>query len=129
MHKVIRVLLQNMVYEEGDVIRLMGDEDDADVEDRAKDMKPQFTKIKGARLDTSKPGEQAANGQQQQQQQPEEDKDNLSEGEIEDSEFGDDPDGEWTLHKCSAAALDVFSNVYHDQIFTIKGYSSSRAVA
>lgn len=118
MHKVIPVLLQNMVYEEDDIIRLMGDEDDADVEDRAEDLKPQFAKSKGARLETSKTGEQAVNGQQQ-QQQPEEDEDDLSEGEIEDSEFGDDPEGEWTLRKCSAAALDVFSNVYHDQIFTI----------
>ncbi|KAJ5167316.1 uncharacterized protein N7482_006097 [Penicillium canariense] len=118
MHKVIPVLLQNMVYEEDDVIRLMGDEDDADAEDRAEDLKPKFAKSKGARLDTSKLGEQTANGQPQQSQQ-EDDEDDLSEGEIEDSEFGDDPEGEWTLRKCSAAALDVFSNVYHDQIFTI----------
>lgn len=118
MHKVIPVLLQNMVYEEDDVLRLMRDEDDADVEDRAEDLKPQFAKSKGARLETSKTGEQAVNSKQQ-QQQPEDDEDDLSEGEIEDSEFGDDPEGEWTLRKCSAAALDVFSNVYHDQIFTI----------
>ncbi|KAF7712493.1 Armadillo-type fold domain-containing protein [Penicillium ucsense] len=117
MHKVIPVLLQSMVYEEDDVIRLMRDEDDADQEDRAEDLKPQFAKSKGARLDTSKAGEQGTNGQQQ--QQAEEDDDELSEGEIEDSEFGDDPEGDWTLRKCSAAALDIFSNLYHDQIFTI----------
>lgn len=120
MHKVIPVLLQNMVYEEEDVLRLMQDEDDADTEDRAEDMKPQFAKSKAGRLDMSKSGDQA-NGQQQQQQQLQdgEDEDELSEGEIEDSEFGDDPEDEWTLRKCSAAALDVFSNVYHDPIFEI----------
>lgn len=116
MPKIIPVLLQNMVYEEDDVIRLMGDEDDAEAEDRAEDLKPQFAKSKAARLDTSKQGDQA-NGAQQQPQEEEEDE--LSEGEIdEDSEFGD-PEDEWTLRKCSAAALDVFSNVYHNPIFEI----------
>lgn len=119
MPKVIPVLLQNMVYEEDDVIRLMADEDDADQEDRAEDLKPQFAKSKGARLDSSKPGDQANGAAQQQPQSQPEDEDDLSEGEIEDSEFGDDPEGDWTLRKCSAAALDVFSSVYHDLIFGI----------
>lgn len=116
MPKVIPVLLQNMVYEEDDVIRLMGDEDDADTEDRAEDLKPQFAKSKAGRLDMSKQGD--ANGSQQQPSQEEEEGE-LSEGEIEDSEYGDDPEDEWSLRKCSAAALDVFSNVYHDPIFEI----------
>ncbi|KAJ5682816.1 hypothetical protein N7462_005981 [Penicillium macrosclerotiorum] len=120
MSKIIPVLLRNMIYDEDDVIRLMGEVDDADAEDRAEDLKPQFAKTKGARLDLSKPGDQAANGQKQQQQaEQEEGEDDLSEGEIEDSEFGDDPEGEWTLRKCSAAALDVFSSVYHDPIFEV----------
>ncbi|KAJ5226296.1 hypothetical protein N7468_007521 [Penicillium chermesinum] len=119
MPKVIPVLLQNMIYEEDDVIRLMAEEDDADTEDRAEDLKPQFAKSKAARLDTSKQGEQANGGAQQQQSNGEEDEDDLSEGEIEDSEFGDDPEGDWTLRKCSAAALDVFSSIYHDLIFGI----------
>lgn len=116
MSKIVPVLLRNMIYEEDDVIRLMGDEDDAETEDRAEDLKPQFAKSKAARLDTSKQGDQANGGQQPQVQ--EDDEDELSEGEIEDSEFGD-PEDEWTLRKCSAAALDVFSNVYHNPIFEI----------
>ncbi|KAJ5091286.1 armadillo-type protein [Penicillium alfredii] len=115
MPKIVPVLLQNMIYEEDDVIRLMGDEDDAETEDRAEDLKPQFAKSKGDRLNPTKPADQP-NGNPPQQ---EEDEDDLSEGEIEDSEFGDDPEGEWTLRKCSAAALDVFSNVYHEPIFEI----------
>ena len=118
MSKVIPVLLQSMVYEEDDVIRLMAEEDDAEAEDRAEDLKPKFAKAQGARGE-KKQGDQANGAQQQQQQQPqEEDEDDLSEGEIEDSEFGD-PEDEWTLRKCSAAALDVFSNVYHNPIFEI----------
>ncbi|KAJ5642117.1 hypothetical protein N7490_006117 [Penicillium lividum] len=118
MPKVIPVLLQNMIYEEDDVIRLMGDDDDdADTEDRAEDLKPQFARTKAGRIDMSKQTDGANDASIQQPQ--EEDEDELSEGEIEDSEYGDDPEDEWSLRKCSAAALDVFSNVYHDPIFEI----------
>lgn len=114
MPKIVPVLLQSMIYDEDDAIRLTGDEDDADLEDREEDLRPQFAKSKGARLDTGKPPQ--ANGSAPPE---EENDDDLSEGEIEDSEFGDDPEDEWTLRKCSAAALDVFSNVYHQPIFEI----------
>ncbi|KAJ5997852.1 hypothetical protein N7522_009512 [Penicillium canescens] len=116
MPKIIPVLLQNMIYEEDEVIRLMAEQDDADTEDRAEDLKPQFAKSKADRLNMNKQGDQA---NAQEEQQIEEDDDELSEGEIEDSEFGDDPSGNWTLRKCSAAALDVFSNVYHRPVFEI----------
>src|SRR5699024_5930225 len=112
MPKIVPVLLRSMIYDEDDAIRLTGDDDDADLEDREEDVKPQFAKSKGARLDTSKPPQANGNAPPD-----EDDDDDLSEGEIEDSEFGDDPEDEWTLRKCSAAALDVFSNVYHDPIF------------
>ena len=117
MPKVVPVLLQCMVYDEDDVIRLAGEEEDADVEDRPENLKPHFAKSKGARLDSSKQGTAPTNGDSGTTDS--EDDDDLSEGEIEESEFGDDPEGEWTLRKCSAAALDVFSNVYHDPIFDI----------
>ncbi|KAJ5089277.1 hypothetical protein N7532_007961 [Penicillium argentinense] len=115
MPKIIPVLLHNMVYEEDDVIRLMADQDDAETEDRAEDLKPQFAKTKADKMNAPKQSDGANDSAPQQ----EEDEDDLSEGEIEDSEFGDDPEDEWTLRKCSAAALDVFSNVYHDPIFEI----------
>lgn len=115
MPKIVPVLLQSMVYDEDDVVRLMGDAEDADVEDRAEEIKPQFAKSKGSRLDPSKPEGQQANGKAEE----DDDDDDLSDGEIEESEFGDDPEDEWTLRKCSAAALDVFSNVYHEPIFEV----------
>ena len=113
MPKIVPVLLQCMIYNEDDALRLAGDEDNADEEDRAEDLKPQFAKSKGARMETHKPDAQT-NGNVA----PEQD-DDLSEGEIDDSEFGDDPEDEWSLRKCSAAALDIFSNVYHSPIFEI----------
>ncbi|RAH52322.1 importin beta-2 subunit [Aspergillus piperis CBS 112811] len=114
MPKIVPVLLQSMVYDEDEAIRLTGEGDDAEDEDRQEDLKPQFAKSKSGKLDMSKSGQANGNAAPE-----EEDDDDLSEGEIEDSEFGDDPEDEWTLRKCSAAALDVFSNVYHDPIFEI----------
>lgn len=115
MPKIIPVLLQCMIYDEEDAIRLAGDEDDADLEDREEDLQPKFAKSKSSRLDTGKPPQ--ANGNVPPEK---DDDDELSEGEIEDSEFGGlSPEDEWTLRKCSAAALDVFSNVYHQPIFEI----------
>ncbi|KAL3436559.1 armadillo-type protein [Aspergillus tetrazonus] len=117
MPKIVPVLLQSMVYDEEEAIRLAGEGEDADVEDREEDLKPQFARSKASRMDVSKAGGQQ-NGNAS-AQAPEDEDDDLSEGEIEDSEFGDDPEDEWTLRKCSAAALDVFSNVYHEPIFEI----------
>ncbi|PLB33468.1 putative importin beta-2 subunit [Aspergillus candidus] len=116
MSKIVPVLLQNMVYDEDEAIRLTNEGDDADEEDRVEDLKPQFAKSKGARMDGSKT-EAQANGNAPPAAEDEDDE--LSEGEIEDSEFGDDPEGEWTLRKCSAAALDIFANVYHQPIFEV----------
>ncbi|PYH45733.1 putative importin beta-2 subunit [Aspergillus saccharolyticus JOP 1030-1] len=113
MPKIVPVLLRSMVYDEDEAIRLAAEGEDAEEEDRAEDLRPQFAKSKGARLDTGKPDQ--ANGNAVSENEDDE----LSEGEIEDSEFGDDPEDEWTLRKCSAAALDVFSNVYHEPIFEI----------
>ena len=120
MSRIVPVLLESMVYEEDDVIRLMSEAEDADVEDREEEIKPQFAKSKGTRLDPSKPeGQTNGNEQADDGGDDDDDDDDLSDGEVEESEFGDDPEDEWTLRKCSAAALDVFSNVYHDPIFAI----------
>ncbi|PYI04815.1 importin subunit beta-2 [Aspergillus sclerotiicarbonarius CBS 121057] len=115
MSKIVPVLLQSMVYDEDEAIRLTAEGDDAEVEDREEDLKPKFAKSKSGRLDLSK--SEQPNGNAAPEEEAEDD--DLSEGEIEDSEFGDDPEDEWTLRKCSAAALDVFSNVYHQPIFEI----------
>ena len=46
LEKIVPVLLDCMVYSEDDQVRLEGDADDADVEDREQDMKPQFATSK-----------------------------------------------------------------------------------
>lgn len=115
MPQIIPVLLQNMIYDEDEVARLMDEQDDADLEDRAEDLRPQFAKSKADRLNTSRPADQMNTAEEQQA----EDESDLSEGEIEDSELGDDPSDEWTLRKCSAAALDIFANVHQSPVFEI----------
>ncbi|OAX82473.1 hypothetical protein ACJ72_03180 [Emergomyces africanus] len=108
-----------MVYDEDDAILLAGEHDDAETEDKVEDLKPQFAKSKSSRTQLGS-GDGKSNGDAANETAAPED--NLSEGEIEDDldEFGDeDPEAEWTLRKCSAAALDVFANVYHQPVFEI----------
>lgn len=118
LSKIIPILLRSMIYDEDDAILLAGEHDDAETEDKVEDLKPQFAKTKTSRLQLTG-GDDKPNGDVNEAGA---DDDDLSEGEIEDDlyEYGDDdPEAEWTLRKCSAAALDVFANVYHQPVFEI----------
>jgi hypothetical protein len=55
--KVIPVLLHSMVYDEDEAALLADEGDDAELEDKAEDVKPQFAKTKGARALVTKPGD------------------------------------------------------------------------
>lgn len=123
LDKIVPVLLDCMVYSEDEQVRLEGDEEDAEVEDEAKDIKPQFAASKTGRsttAGTSTP--QPANGQEK----PAingfayEDDDDLSEGEIDDDDDYDlDPEDEWNLRKCSAAALDSLASHFGRPVFEV----------
>ncbi|KAI9795295.1 MAG: hypothetical protein M1833_007267 [Piccolia ochrophora] len=128
--KVVPVLLESMVYSEEDVVLLGGGEDDAEQEDKAEDIKPQFAKSKGIRVAGQSNGEdgndaKGANGVEMTQTSSpkigDDDSDELSEGEID--EYGDDgdedPEDRWNLRKCSAAALDVLSSVFNGRVFEV----------
>jgi len=115
--KIVPVLLSSMVHSEDEILRFEGEEeDDEEDEDRAEDIRPAFATTKAGRLATSTNGETSAatNGGL-----PQED-DDLSDGEIDDfdddSGFGD-PEDQWNLRKCSAAALDVLASVFHEAVF------------
>lgn len=116
LHKIVPVLLASMVYDEEDQERLSDEADDADQEDRAEDLKPQFAKSKAARFAAGgKDGDSPANGAKEMAD------DDLSDGEIEDSDEEDgDPEERWNLRKCSAAALDVLATVFNERIFEIE---------
>jgi transportin-1 len=118
--KIIPVLLSSMVYSEDEILRLEGEEDDYDADDRQEDIRPNFASTKTGRLTTAANGEDpTANGNFTPANM---DDDDLSDGEIDefddddDDEFGD-PEDQWNLRKCSAAALDVFASVFHEAVF------------
>ncbi|KAG9243469.1 armadillo-type protein [Calycina marina] len=116
LRKIIPVLLESMVYSDDDIAMLEGGGDDADEDDRAEDIKPNFAKSKmrnGEIESADQNGGSYAklNGA---------DDDGLDEGEIE--EFDDDdedenPEDRWNLRKCSAAALDVFATDFRSPVF------------
>ncbi|KZF23640.1 ARM repeat-containing protein [Xylona heveae TC161] len=115
---IVPVLLECMVYSEDDIIRLGGEGDDAEEEDREEDIKPQFAKTKLARNAPTK-----ADGSGADASGDALDEDDLSEGEIDDDDDDDDdggdPEDQWNLRKCSAAALDVLASVFHRPVFEI----------
>ena len=130
LDKIVPVLLECTIYNEEDQLRLEGDDDDADLEDEEKDIKPQFATSKTSRATGNTGGAatpQSTNGQKQQQPAPngyayeDDDRDDeLSEGEIEeDDELDIDPEDEWNLRKCSAAALDGLASHFGGPVFNV----------
>lgn len=122
LDRIVPTLLKSMVYSDEDIARLAGAGDDADIEDKAEDIKPVFAKSK-QRLPNGDSGDIAESGKNGTKTLGEQAVDELSDGEIDelsDDEEGDeDPEDRWSLRKCSAAALDVLANVYHQPIFDI----------
>jgi len=124
LDKIVPVLLDSMIYSEEDQVRLEGDEEDADVEDDEQDIKPQFATAKSSRTGNAEPASKpaTANGQEKPaiNGYAYEDDGNLSDGEIEeDDDFEVDPEDEWNLRKCSAAALDTIALHYNTRTFEV----------
>lgn len=125
LEKIVPVLLESMVYDEEDVMRLEGSGDDADVEDRPEDIRPQFAKAKNSRLINTNGhaiiinvdgGIPKSDGSAFSA-----DAGALSEGGKEeyDDEDGPEVEDRWNLRKCSAAALDVLASTFHQPVFSI----------
>jgi transportin-1 len=118
--KIVPVLLSSMVYSEDEILRLEGEEEDYELDDRQEDIRPNFASSKAGRLAANANGENPASGNGSPATGNPDD-DDLSEGEIDDfddddDEFGD-PEEQWNLRKCSAAALDVLASVFHEAVF------------
>lgn len=133
LERVVPVLLQGMIYGEDDIIRLGGDEDNADKEDRAEDLKPHFAQAKVGRIAAGSTNSvvlvngnhHAGNLNGTNEMEDGE----LSEGDVEEEDDDDDDEGDdwedgdpedsWSLRKCSAAALDIFAVNFHQPVFEI----------
>lgn len=119
--KIVPVLLESMVYSEDDILRLEGEKEDAEVEDREQDIKPTFASSRSARLTTNANGGDSStpNGSLTPSGAGGDDED-FSDGEIDDFDddsIDGDPEEQWNLRKCSAAALDVLASVFHEPVF------------
>ncbi len=115
--KVIPVLLDSMVYSEEDLMILDTDEDDANVADRAEDIKPHLLASKthtNERIeDPSNP-----NGTTKKGLYGDDDDDEEEDDEDYDEEE-DETYTEWNLRKCSAAALDVIAVAFEGEMMDV----------
>ncbi|KAK9333290.1 armadillo-type protein [Lipomyces starkeyi] len=113
--KIIPVLLRYMVYSEGDIERFEStNEDDADMEDKAEDIKPTYAKTRDAHHAGDQSEKRDLNGIQ-----VDDDDDFDDDGfddEDDDDDFMMDMSPDWNLRKCSAAALDIFASNYRENI-------------
>ena len=113
--RLVPVLLESMIYQEEDVLRLEEEAEDAEQEDREQDIRPQFATTRAARNTTSSEAN-GVNGHATLEYAEED----LSEGELEEYEDGDeddDPEAQWNLRKCSAATLDILAGAYNKVVF------------
>ncbi|KAK3114229.1 hypothetical protein LTR53_007658 [Teratosphaeriaceae sp. CCFEE 6253] len=125
LNRIVPVLLDSMIYSEDDQLQLETEAEDADLEDDEKDIKPQFATSKTSRS-TASAATAGSAGVTNGQAKPAtngyayEDDDELSDGEIgEDDDNEIDPEDEWNLRKCSAAALDSFASHYGGPVFSV----------
>jgi hypothetical protein len=118
LQNVIPVLLKGMKYSDMDIILLKGDvEDDASIPDKDSEIKPRFHKarshsVQHSELVRSKDGhinEGDMVGGGEEEEEDDDDDDFLGEDELLD----------WNIRKCSAAALDVMSGVFKDDLLVI----------
>jgi transportin-1 len=103
---LVPILMSRMRYSEIDIILLKGDvEEDEMVPDRDQDIKPRFHK---SRSHTQRSSVSEFGNPNEGEGGPEDD----------DEDEDDDDDGHevWNLRKCSAAALDVLANIFHDDL-------------
>lgn len=116
--KVAPLLLSGMVYSQSDLDWLGGGEDeDETVPDKESDIKPRFHGAKSHAQEheedaTAANGNHKSNGGEEEDDESEYDYD-------EDDEDEEDMTGEWNLRKCSAAALDVMSVTFGDEMLEI----------
>lgn len=110
--QIVPVLLESMIYNEDDQARLESEAEDAEEEDKEQDIKPQFATAKNGEKGISI--KTAPNGYAF-------DDDDTSEGEIDEfgDDYGDDPEDQWNLRRCSAASLDSFSTRFHGRVFEV----------
>lgn len=116
LDRIVPALLRRMVYSEADLFMLGGDEDDAHIPDNEQDIRPRTSGRRLHHRDTTTDRDQQQTPDQHDMDDDDDDQDDDDEDEdLDDDEFY----SEWTLRKCSAAALDVLSTTYSGQVVAV----------
>ncbi|RKP25434.1 importin beta-2, partial [Syncephalis pseudoplumigaleata] len=121
--RVIPVLLKSMVYSDMDILTLLDGEEDASVPDREEDIKPRHHHAK--QHEHAQGGANAGKTNGQAENEGDNSNNNNDEGDDDDDDYDDDDEdeddmmGEWNLRKCAAAAIDVMSNVFENDILDV----------
>ena len=96
--ELIPVLIKGMRYSKNDLLVLEArDICDSEIPDKESDIRPRFAKSKSKTF-TSNP--------------------EYFDSDSDDETIAHDFGSEWNIRKCSAAALDVLSNIFHDELLT-----------
>ncbi|RKP06775.1 Transportin-PC [Thamnocephalis sphaerospora] len=109
--RIVPILLRGMVYNEMDILTLLGDAEDESAPDREEDIKPRHYHSKQHEHKLAAGAE--ANGAGAAGQGDDEDDED---DEDYDDEDDDEIFNEWNLRKCSAAAIDVLATVFESDI-------------
>ncbi|KAI9485129.1 armadillo-type protein [Zychaea mexicana] len=118
--RIVPELLKRMVYSDTDLLMLGGDENDAHIPDNEMDIRPRHSRRHR--------GPMAASHHENNHDDPvttndddDNDNDNDEDDDDDDDEDFDDDEfySEWTLRKCSAAALDVLSTTYNRHVVVV----------
>ncbi|CAF1280741.1 unnamed protein product [Adineta steineri] len=137
LDKLLPILCKNMKYSEIDIIILQGDiDEDEHIPDRVEDIRPRFHRARTRQhnqnlLDNNDSTSQLSNATDTNNNSttatpPNSQSDQHLQDDEDDDDDDDDGSGtnadqatEWNLRKCSAAALDVLSNVFRETILPI----------
>ncbi|EMR10996.1 hypothetical protein PNEG_00598 [Pneumocystis murina B123] len=111
LDRIVPTLLKGMVYSELDILALGGDEDDTHIVDKPEDIKPQHAK--------AKIHENQHIYDESSQKIPRLEDDSFNQSDYDYDESEDETYSQWNLRKCSAAAFDVLSTVYHNKLLEI----------
>jgi transportin-1 len=116
--KVIPVLLESMIYSEDDIAILDTEDDDANVPDKASDIKPHFLASKSHTNERAEDAENGTSGPTKQGRDADDDEDDDDE-DYDEEEEEEDTYTEWNLRKCSAAALDVMAVAFEAEMLEV----------
>ncbi|KAI8146257.1 armadillo-type protein [Fennellomyces sp. T-0311] len=121
--RIVPELLKRMVYSDTDLLMLGGDEDDAHIPDNEMDIRPRHSRRHNRPASAPRDGDHESNDNHDavdNSDNDDNDDNNTADDDDDDEDYDDDEFySEWTLRKCSAAALDVLSTTYKCHVVVV----------